>query len=85
MAFFESIWHAVLHAIEHTWPLVPFLYLTYLGMELLERRIDRVKKAMKGDKTLAGELALFERIYATLAFSISSTYLALSPHVLLIP
>jgi hypothetical protein len=38
MAFFESLWHAILHAIEHTLPLVPFLYLTYLGMELLERR-----------------------------------------------
>ena len=42
MAFFESLWHAILHAIEHTLPLVPFLYLTYLGMELLERRMNEL-------------------------------------------
>lgn len=30
--------HSLLHAIEHTLPIVPFLYLTYLLMELLERR-----------------------------------------------
>lgn len=40
--------------------------LIFSDMEMVERRIDRTKKAMKGDKTLAGELALFERIYATL-------------------
>lgn len=32
------ITHALLHAIEHTLPIIPFLYLTYLLMELLERR-----------------------------------------------
>lgn len=36
-------------------------------IELLDRRIDRVTKAMKGDKTLAGELALLNRIHDTLA------------------
>ncbi|MBO5327332.1 MAG: redox-regulated ATPase YchF [Clostridia bacterium] len=41
--------------------------LIFSDMEMVERRIDRVKKAMKGDKTLAGELALFERIYKTLS------------------
>ena len=41
--------------------------LIFSDMEMVERRIDRVKKAMKGDKTLAGELALFERIYQTLS------------------
>ena len=41
--------------------------LIFSDMEMVERRIDRTKKAMKGDKTLAGELALFERIYAVLA------------------
>lgn len=47
MAFFESLWHAILHAIEHTLPLVPFLYLTYLGMELLERRAgERTERAI---------------------------------------
>lgn len=40
--------------------------LIFSDMEMVERRIDRTKKAMKGDKTLAGELELFERIYATL-------------------
>ena len=35
-------------------------------MELMERRIDRTKKAMKGDRTLAGELALLERVQAAL-------------------
>jgi len=33
---------------------------------MIERRIDRTKKAMKGDKSLATELALLERVKATL-------------------
>ena len=41
--------------------------LIFSDMEMVERRIDRVKKAMKGDKTLASELELFERIYKTLS------------------
>ena len=36
-------------------------------IEILERRIDRVKKAMKGDKTLGAELALLEKVYAALS------------------
>ena len=36
-------------------------------MELMERRVDRVKKAMKGDKTLVSELELCERVLAALA------------------
>ncbi len=36
-------------------------------IELLERRIDRTKKLMKGDKTLAGELALYERVLDALS------------------
>ncbi len=40
--------------------------LIFSDMEMVERRIDRTKKAMKGDKTLASELELFERIYAVL-------------------
>ncbi len=36
-------------------------------IEILDRRIDRVTKAMKGDKTLAGELALLNRIHDVLA------------------
>ena len=42
------------------------LELIFSDMEILERRMDRVKKAMKGDKTLGAELELLERIYATL-------------------
>ncbi len=40
--------------------------LIFSDMEMVDRRIDRTKKAMKGDKTLASELELFERIHATL-------------------
>ena len=35
-------------------------------MEMMDRRIDRTKKAMKGDKTLAGELAVLEKVQAAL-------------------
>ncbi len=35
-------------------------------MEILERRIDAVKKAMKGDKTLAPKLELYERVMKAL-------------------
>lgn len=35
-------------------------------MELMERRIDRVKKAMKGDKSLAAELEVCEMVKARL-------------------
>ena len=43
------------------------LELIFSDMEMVERRIDRTKKAMKGDKTLASELALFERLHALLS------------------
>ena len=42
------------------------LELIFSDIEMVDRRIDRTKKAMKGNKTLAGELALFERIKAVL-------------------
>lgn len=42
------------------------LELVFADLEVLERRIDRTKKLMKGDKTLAGELATLEKIQATL-------------------
>ena len=35
-------------------------------IEILERRIDAVKKAMKGDKTLAPKLELYERVMKSL-------------------
>ena len=42
------------------------LELIFSDMEILERRMDRVKKAMKGDKSLAAEVELLERVYAAL-------------------
>ena len=42
------------------------LELIFSDIEILDRRIDRTKKAMKGDKTLASELELLERVKATL-------------------
>ncbi len=41
--------------------------LIFSDIELLERRIDKTQKLMKGDKTLAGELALYQRILASLS------------------
>ena len=42
------------------------LELIFSDIEMLDRRIDRVKKAMKGDKSLAAEVELLEKIKATL-------------------
>ena len=42
------------------------LELIFSDIEMIERRIDRTKKAMKGDKSLAAELALLERVKASL-------------------
>ncbi len=42
------------------------LELIFSDMEILERRIDNVKKAMKGDKTLAPKLDLYERVMKVL-------------------
>jgi len=42
------------------------LELIFSDLEILERRIDRTKKALKGDKTLASELALLERVKTAL-------------------
>ena len=42
------------------------LELIFSDIEILDRRIDRTKKAMKGDKTLAAEVELLERIKGVL-------------------
>lgn len=42
------------------------LELIFSDIEMIDRRIDRTKKAMKGDKSLAVELALLERVKAAL-------------------
>ena len=36
--------------------------LIYSDIEVLEKRVDKVQKLMKGDKTLAGQLELFQRV-----------------------
>ena len=38
------------------------LELIFSDIEMVDRKIERTKKALKGDKTLAGELALYERV-----------------------
>ena len=38
------------------------LELIFSDIEVLDRRIDRTKKALKGDKSLAAEIALLERL-----------------------
>jgi hypothetical protein len=42
------------------------LELIFSDIEIIERRIDRTKKALKGDKGLAGELELLERVKSEL-------------------
>ena len=42
------------------------LELIFSDAEIIDRRIDRTKKMMKGDKSLAKELALLERVKAAL-------------------
>lgn len=42
------------------------LELVFSDAEIIDRRIDRTKKAMKGDKSLAKELELLERVKAAL-------------------
>ncbi len=42
------------------------LELIFSDVEIMERRIDRTKKAMKGDKSLAKELELLESVKAAL-------------------
>ncbi len=41
--------------------------LIFSDIEMLERRIDRVKKAMKGDKSLEKTVAVLEKLYAWLS------------------
>ena len=42
------------------------LELIFADMEVVERRLDRVRKLVKNDKSLTAEVAVLERIYATL-------------------
>lgn len=43
------------------------LELIFADMEMVERRLERTKKAMKGDKSLQSEVSLLERIYEALS------------------
>ena len=42
------------------------LELIFSDIEIMERRIDNLKKAMKGDKTLAPKVELYERVLSAL-------------------
>lgn len=46
--------------------------LIYSDIEIIERRIDRSKKLLKGDKTFETEIALFERVAAELDKGVSA-------------
>jgi GTP-binding protein YchF len=48
-------------------------------IEMLDKRIDRVTKAMKGDKTLAAELELLQRVHDALDEGKSARSLDLTP------
>ncbi|MBE6789109.1 MAG: redox-regulated ATPase YchF [Ruminococcaceae bacterium] len=48
------------------------LELIFSDIEVLDRRIDRTKKALKGDKSLAAEIALLERLKAHLEEGVSA-------------
>lgn len=48
------------------------LELILSDLEILDRRIDRDKKAMKGDKSLQAEVTFFERLRASLADGVNA-------------
>ncbi len=54
------------------------LELIFSDMEIVERRIDRQKKAAKSDKSLLAEVALLERVYAGLSDGLCARALDLS-------
>lgn len=54
------------------------LELIFSDIELVERRIDRTKKLMKGDKSKESEVALLERILASLEEGVSARAIALT-------
>ena len=55
------------------------LELILSDIEILQRRIDRTKKLMKGDKTLASELSLLERVMEALENGKSARSLDYTP------
>jgi len=55
------------------------LELIFADMEVLERRIDRTRKNMKGDKTLEAELAIFETVMKNLEDGKTARSIELTP------
>ena len=54
------------------------LELILSDLEILDRRIDRDKKAMKGDKSLQAEVGFFERLRASLADGVNARAVEMS-------
>ena len=53
MEFLHTLWHAAEHTLLDTLPVVPFLYLCYLFLEFLERRVvssEKVTERLKHTK-----------------------------------
>lgn len=48
--FFAHAGHNLVHALEHTWPLLPFLFVIYALMELLESKADLQKVTKLGGR-----------------------------------
>ena len=55
------------------------LELIFADMEMLERRIDRTVKAMKGDKSLGAEVEFLRRVYAALEQGLPARTVEASP------
>ncbi|MGM9636934.1 MAG: redox-regulated ATPase YchF [Eubacteriales bacterium] len=55
------------------------LELIFSDMEIMERRIDRTKKLLHGDKKMAAELELLERVYAVLSEGKPARVLSYTP------
>lgn len=53
--------------------------LIYSDMEIVERRVDRSKKLLKGDKSLEAEIVLLERVLAALNNGVSARALEYTP------
>ena len=55
------------------------LELILSDLELLNRRLQKTKKNLKGDKSLAGEVELLEKIISVLESGLSARTLSLTP------
>lgn len=55
------------------------LELILSDLELLDRRLQKTKKNLKGDKSLAGEIEILERLISTLQDGFSARTLSFSP------